>query len=45
MTQEALFILEAGLEDRERWTPPPPIKTKRIITDRMINEAKRKGRR
>lgn len=44
MIQEALAILGLGLGIKKNWTPPPPIKAKVLITDRMINDAKGEGR-
>ena len=44
MVQEALTILEEGLDLKRNWSPPPPIKAKVRITDEMIDNAKREGR-
>lgn len=44
MSQEIMTILENGLSvpKKRRW--PPLIKANVLITDEMINEAKREGR-
>lgn len=40
--QEALSVLEVGLDREQKW--PPLMKLKFPITDEMINTAKRQGR-
>ena len=43
MTQEALVLIESGLGLRRSWTPPPPVKGKKPLTDEWIDRAKREG--
>jgi hypothetical protein len=44
MVQEAITILEHGLGMRRGYTPPPPVQPKVLLTNAMINKAKREGR-
>lgn len=44
MVQEALTILESGLGLKKERVLPEPIKLKFLLTNEMIDEAKREGR-
>lgn len=42
--QEALIVLELGLNLTRKRKLPPPVKLNFLLTNKMINAAKRKGR-